>query len=161
VSPQRQARFHSSWGRTGPGINALEANLGPYAERLNPQQVLAPVVGKSTQPSRIVCTIHPMPLGRGQVFAGYTIVRLLGFRRYGRGLPRRNTRDCPVPDAIKVLPADVSADPDFRVRFKPGKPTWPPSCTTPTSLACTTGANSTTSCGSRWTMSKAPTQGNY
>ena len=57
-----------------------------------------------------------MPLNDGEIFAGFTIVRLLGSGGMGEvylaqhpRLPRRN--------ALKVLPADVSADPEYRARF--------------------------------------------
>jgi serine/threonine protein kinase len=57
-----------------------------------------------------------MPLGRGQVFAGYRIVRLLGSGGMGEVYLAEHPR-LPRRDALKVLPADVSADPDFRSRF--------------------------------------------
>jgi serine/threonine protein kinase, bacterial len=57
-----------------------------------------------------------MPLGRGQVFAGYTIVRLLGSGGMGEVYLAEHPR-LPRHDALKVLPADVSADPEFRDRF--------------------------------------------
>jgi serine/threonine-protein kinase len=57
-----------------------------------------------------------MPLGRGQVFAGYTIVRLLGSAGMGEVYLAEHPR-LPRHDALKVLPADVSADPEFRSRF--------------------------------------------
>jgi serine/threonine protein kinase, bacterial len=57
-----------------------------------------------------------MPLGRGQVFAGYTIVRLLGSGGMGEVYLAEHPR-LPRHDALKVLPADVSADPEFRGRF--------------------------------------------
>jgi serine/threonine protein kinase len=57
-----------------------------------------------------------MPLGRGQTFAGYTIVRLLGSGGMGEvylaqhpTLPRR--------DALKLLPVDWSTDAEYRARF--------------------------------------------
>jgi serine/threonine protein kinase len=57
-----------------------------------------------------------MALTGGQTFAGYRILRLLGSGGMGEvylvehpRLPRRN--------ALKVLPADVSANPDYRARF--------------------------------------------
>ncbi len=53
-----------------------------------------------------------MPLNGGAIFAGFTIVRLLGSGGMGEvylvqhpRLPRRN--------ALKVLPADVSADAEY------------------------------------------------
>ena len=57
-----------------------------------------------------------MPLGRGQVFAGYTIVRLLGSGGMGEVYLAEHPR-LPRHDALKVLPADVSADTEFRERF--------------------------------------------
>jgi serine/threonine-protein kinase len=57
-----------------------------------------------------------MPLNGGRTFAGYRIVRLLGSGGMGEvyladhpRLPRRN--------ALKVLPADISGDPEYRARF--------------------------------------------
>jgi serine/threonine protein kinase len=57
-----------------------------------------------------------MPLSNGETFAGFRIVLLLGSGGMGEvylvqhpRLPRRN--------ALKVLPADVSADADYRARF--------------------------------------------
>ena len=57
-----------------------------------------------------------MPLGRGRVFAGYTIVRLLGSGGMGEVYLARHPR-LPRHDALKVLPAEVSADAEFRDRF--------------------------------------------
>jgi serine/threonine protein kinase, bacterial len=57
-----------------------------------------------------------MPLSDGEIFAGFRIIRLLGSGAMGEvylvqhpRLPRRN--------ALKVLPADVSADREYRARF--------------------------------------------
>ena len=57
-----------------------------------------------------------MPLNGGAIFAGFRIVRSLGSGGMGEvyliqhpRLPRRN--------AVKVLPADVSADAEYRARF--------------------------------------------
>ncbi len=57
-----------------------------------------------------------MALSEGSSFAGYTVLRLLGSGGMGEvylaehpRLPRRN--------ALKVLPANLSADPDYRARF--------------------------------------------
>src|SRR5271155_759932 len=57
-----------------------------------------------------------MPLSRGQKFAGYTIVRLLGSGGMGEVYLAEHPR-LPRHDALKVFPADVSADPEFRSRF--------------------------------------------
>ena len=57
-----------------------------------------------------------MPLSSGQVFAGYRIVRLLGSGGMGEVYLAQHPR-LPRHDALKVLPADVSADPEFRSRF--------------------------------------------
>src|ERR1700677_1455848 len=57
-----------------------------------------------------------MPLGRGELFAGYTIVRLLGSGAMGEVYLVTHPR-LPRQDAIKILPAHVSADTDFRDRF--------------------------------------------
>ncbi len=58
-----------------------------------------------------------MPLGRGQAFAGYTIVRLLGSGGMGEvylaGHPRLPRRD-----ALKILPEAMTGDSEFRERFR-------------------------------------------
>jgi serine/threonine protein kinase, bacterial len=58
----------------------------------------------------------PMPLPGGVVFAGYTVVRLLGSGGMGEVYLVEHPR-LPRRDALKILPADVSADPEFRARF--------------------------------------------
>jgi serine/threonine protein kinase len=57
-----------------------------------------------------------MPLNGGAIFAGFRIVRRLGSGGMGEvyliqhpRLPRRN--------ALKILAADLSADPEYRARF--------------------------------------------
>jgi serine/threonine-protein kinase len=57
-----------------------------------------------------------MPLSAGQTFAGYRIVRLLGSGGMGEVYLAEHPR-LPRRDALKVLPADVSADADYRARF--------------------------------------------
>ncbi|VEG55552.1 protein kinase family protein [Mycolicibacterium aurum] len=57
-----------------------------------------------------------MPLAAGETFAGYTIVRLLGSGGMGEVYLARHPR-LPRQDALKVLPAKVSADPEYRQRF--------------------------------------------
>jgi serine/threonine-protein kinase len=56
-------------------------------------------------------------LGAGEQFAGYTVVRLLGSGGMGEVYLAKHPR-LPRQDALKVLPAAISADPDFRTRFE-------------------------------------------
>ncbi|WP_156686869.1 serine/threonine-protein kinase [Mycobacterium sp. Marseille-P9652] len=58
-----------------------------------------------------------MPLEAGHVFAGYTIVRALGSGGMGQVFLATHPR-LPRQDALKVLPADVTADPRYRERFE-------------------------------------------
>src|SRR5277367_6606148 len=58
-----------------------------------------------------------MPLRRGQVFAGYTIVRLLGSGGMGEVYLAEHPR-LPRHDALKLLRSDISADPEYRSRFE-------------------------------------------
>jgi serine/threonine-protein kinase len=57
-----------------------------------------------------------MPLNEGDVFAGYTIVRLLGSGGMGEVYLAQHPR-LPRRDALKVLPAALTADREFRQRF--------------------------------------------
>src|SRR5438128_1433520 len=57
-----------------------------------------------------------MSLTDGQVFAGYTVVRLLGSGGMGEVYLARHPR-LPRQDALKVLAESVSADEEFRTRF--------------------------------------------
>lgn len=57
-----------------------------------------------------------MPLAAGATFAGYTIVRPLGSGGMGEVYLARHPR-LPREDALKVLPATVSADDEYRERF--------------------------------------------
>jgi serine/threonine protein kinase, bacterial len=57
-----------------------------------------------------------MPVADGAVFAGYTIVRLLGTGGMGEVYLAQHPR-LPRLEALKILPEDVSADPAFRRRF--------------------------------------------
>src|ERR1700752_4218590 len=59
-----------------------------------------------------------MPLRGGEIFAGFRIVRLLGSGGMGEVYLAEHPR-LPRRDALKVLPADVSADPEYRARFHP------------------------------------------
>ena len=57
-----------------------------------------------------------MSLEVGQVFAGYTILRVLGAGGMGQVYLAAHPR-LPREDALKVLPADLTGDPEFRARF--------------------------------------------
>jgi serine/threonine-protein kinase len=57
-----------------------------------------------------------MPLADGATFAGYTVVRLLGAGGMGEVYLAQHPR-LPRRDALKVLPASVSADSEYRERF--------------------------------------------
>ena len=57
-----------------------------------------------------------MPLADGATFAGYTIVRMLGSGGMGEVYLAQHPR-LPRRDALKVLPAAVSADGEYRERF--------------------------------------------
>lgn len=57
-----------------------------------------------------------MPIADGAEFAGYTIIRLLGAGGMGEVYLARHPR-LPRLEALKILPEDVSADPEFRQRF--------------------------------------------
>jgi Protein kinase domain len=52
----------------------------------------------------------------GQVFAGYTILRVLGSGGMGTVYLASHPR-LPREDALKVLPADLTGNPEFRARF--------------------------------------------
>ena len=58
-----------------------------------------------------------MSLNAGDVFAGYTIARLLGTGGMGEVYLAEHPR-LPRRDALKILPAEVSADPEYRERFE-------------------------------------------
>ncbi|OBF41680.1 hypothetical protein A5724_04935 [Mycobacterium sp. ACS1612] len=57
-----------------------------------------------------------MPMSEGSVFAGYTVLRLLGSGGMGEVYLADHPR-LPRKDALKVLPAHVSADAEYRERF--------------------------------------------
>ena len=57
-----------------------------------------------------------MPIEVGQVFAGYTIERVLGTGGMGTVYLAAHPR-LPRKDALKVLPSDLTTDPEFRARF--------------------------------------------
>jgi Protein kinase domain len=58
-----------------------------------------------------------MPIEVGQVFAGYTIVRVLGAGGMGAVYLASHPR-LPREDALKVLPTQLTTDPEFRGRFE-------------------------------------------
>jgi serine/threonine protein kinase, bacterial len=57
-----------------------------------------------------------MPLAEGQLIAGYTILRSIGAGGMGEVYLAQHPR-LPRQDALKVLPASVSADQEYRQRF--------------------------------------------
>ena len=57
-----------------------------------------------------------MPLAHGDVFAGYQILRPLGFGGMGEVYLVQHPR-LPRQDALKILPAEASVDNEFRTRF--------------------------------------------
>ena len=57
-----------------------------------------------------------MPIAEGAVFAGYTIQRLLGSGGMGEVYLVQHPR-LPRQEALKILPASVSADTEYRQRF--------------------------------------------
>src|SRR5579875_3800159 len=57
-----------------------------------------------------------MPLNEGDGFAGYTILRLLGAGGMGEVYLAQHPR-LPRRDALKILPAHLTADDEFRQRF--------------------------------------------
>ncbi|MDI3314299.1 MAG: serine/threonine-protein kinase [Mycobacterium sp.] len=57
-----------------------------------------------------------MPLAPGTVFAGYTIIRMLGTGGRGEVYLARHT-SLSRRDALKVLPPAMTTDPEFRARF--------------------------------------------
>src|SRR5579875_2266921 len=57
-----------------------------------------------------------MPLHEGATFAGFTVVRLLGSGGMGEVYSARHPR-LPRLEALRILPAEVSADAAFRARF--------------------------------------------
>jgi serine/threonine protein kinase len=57
-----------------------------------------------------------MPLAEGEVFAGYTILRLLGAGGMGEVYLVQHPR-LPRREALKVLPAELTSDHEYRERF--------------------------------------------
>jgi serine/threonine protein kinase len=57
-----------------------------------------------------------MPLAEGEIFAGYTILRLLGAGGMGEVYLAQHPR-LPRQEALKVLPADFTSDHEYRERF--------------------------------------------
>src|SRR6476661_4041311 len=94
-----------------------------------------------------------MPLNDGAIFAGFRIVRLLGSGGMGDVYLVQHPR-LPRRDALKVLPADVSADAEYRSRFNReadlASTLWHPHI-----VGVHDRGSPTASCGSRWTTSTA------
>ena len=96
-----------------------------------------------------------MPLGVDQKFADYVVVRRLGAGGMGEVYLVQHPR-LPRRDALKLLVRDVQ----MTRRSGSGsfvKPTSRRRCGIPISSGCTTAANTTVNCGSRWTSSTATT----
>ncbi len=62
------------------------------------------------------CRLVNMPYANGQIFAGYTIERLLGAGGMGEVYLARHPR-LPRLDALKILALDATGDESFRARF--------------------------------------------
>jgi serine/threonine protein kinase len=71
---------------------------------------------KAGRSAKHLGTIRRMPLTSGQIFAGYRILRPLGSGAMGEVYLAQHPR-LPRKDALKVLPADLSADANYRARF--------------------------------------------
>jgi serine/threonine-protein kinase len=95
-----------------------------------------------------------MPMAGGAVFAGYTIVRLLGTGGMGEVYLVQHPR-LPRQEALKILPPNVSADLEYRKRFAReadiAASLWHTHI-----VAVHDRGEPTVSCGSRWTTSRAP-----
>jgi Protein kinase domain len=63
------------------------------------------------------CRVQTVPLGVGEQFAGSTVMGLLGSGGMGEVYLVKHPR-LPRQDALKVLPAAISNDKDFRTRFE-------------------------------------------
>ena len=94
-------------------------------------------------------------LSEGEVFAGYTFVRLLGSGGMGEVYLAKHPR-LPRLDALKVCEPTCPPTPNF-LKGSIAKPTWQPSCGTHTSSKFTTEASGRVGCGSPWITSTAPT----
>lgn len=85
-----------------------------------PHAVAAPVSNFALAPGpgyqAPACTILDMPLVSGAMAAGFTIVRPLGRGQIGELYLAKHAR-LPRRHALEILPADVSADPEYRERF--------------------------------------------
>ena len=71
----------------------------------------------TSKAATLLCSISLMPLSSGTTFAGYKIIRLLGSGGMGEVYLAEHPR-LPRHDALKILPAAVSADDEFRRRFE-------------------------------------------
>src|ERR1700757_3614353 len=76
-----------------------------------------PSTGNSAARTAALCTILPMPLVEGATAAGFSIVRLLGCGQIGELYLAEHPR-LARQDALKLVSADLSADPEYRYRFK-------------------------------------------
>jgi len=88
--------------------------VGSATER--PHATTGPKQGKRPfMVSRDLYDLH-MPLANGQIYAGYTILRELGAGGMGIVYLAQHPR-LPRRDALKVLPAALTADDEYRQRF--------------------------------------------
>src|SRR6201990_1266213 len=76
-----------------------------------------PSPGNSAARAAALCTILPMPLVEGATAAGFSIVRLLGCGQIGELHLAEHPRVAR-QEALKSVSADLSADPEYRYRFK-------------------------------------------
>src|SRR6476620_8049309 len=100
-----------------------------------------------------------MPLNDGAIFAGFRIVRLLGSGGMGDVYLVQHPR-LPRRDALKVLPADVSADAEYRSRFNReadlASTLWHPHI-----VGVHDRGSPRAICGSPWTLSTVKTRRDF
>ena len=92
-----------------------------------------------------------MPLANGEVFAGYRILRLLGAGGMGEVYLAQHPR-LPRRDALKILPAAMSANREFRDRFN-READLVATLYHPHIIGVHDRGETAASCGSRWTTS--------
>ena len=118
AAPRPPAPANQSRPRLLMNPARLRARSGGDASIPPPYEIPA-VDRDATQKVRsaLDCLYDPsMPLAAGAKFAGYTIQHLLGTGGMGEVYLVRHPR-LPRQEALKILPASVSADPEYRQRF--------------------------------------------